>query len=138
MFTKIIVPVDLAHADRLERALGVAGLMAREHGAEICFVGVTSPSPGALGHTPEEYAAKLADFAKAQSATLGVTATSHAIVSHDPSTQLDRELEQAVSQLDGDLVVMQTHLPNVTDYFWSGHGAHLAAHSTASVMLVRG
>jgi nucleotide-binding universal stress UspA family protein len=36
-----------------------------------------------------------------------------------------------------DLVVMATHLPGVSDYIWAGHGAHVAAHSKASVFLVR-
>ena len=40
--------------------------MARVTGAEVCCVGVTTPTPGPLGHTPAEFEAKLATFAKGQ------------------------------------------------------------------------
>lgn len=138
MFQKILMPVDLAHARKLEKAMRVAGDLARGHDAELCFVGVTAPTPSAIAKTPDEFAAKLAVFAKEVGGVLGVRTSSHALVSHDPSTEMDRELEKAVKELGADLVVMATHAPNVTDYIWSGHGAHLATHSEASVMLVRG
>lgn len=137
MFTKIMTPVDLAHADKMDKALRVARDTAIEHGAELCLVGVTSSSPGKIAHTPEEYGQKLKAFAATQADQLGVPVTTHVIVSHDPSVQMDRELEAAVKHLNADLVVMATHLPNVADYLFTGHGAHMAAHSAASVFLVR-
>lgn len=137
MFNKIVVPVDLTHADRLQKALRVAADLAREHDASVFYIGVTSATPNAVAHTPAEFAEKLAEFAKREAAKHGITADSHMLVSHDPAVQKDRELEKAIETLGADLVVMATHVPNVTDYIWSGHGAHLAAHSDASVMLVR-
>jgi len=137
MFKKIMTPVDLSHADRLGRALDVTADMAKTHGAEVVYVGIAAAAPSAVAHTPEEYAEKLGAFAAAQSAKHGHTASAHAITSHDPSVDLNRTLEATVRDLGVDLVVMATHLPNVTDYIWSGHGAHVAAHSEASVFLVR-
>ena len=137
MFKKIMTPVDLTHADRLGRALDVTAEMAKTHGAEVVYVGVAASAPNALAHTPEEFAAKLDDFAAAQAAKYGHKASAHAILSHDPSVDLNRTLEAKVGELGADLVVMATHLPNVADYIWSGHGAHVAAHSKASVFLVR-
>lgn len=137
MFKKIMTPVDLAHADGLGRALDVTAEMAKTHGAEVVYVGVAPTAPSSVAHTPEEYAAKLDDFAAAQSAKHGHTARAHAIMSHDPSVDLNRTLDATVDEVGADLVVMATHLPNVADYIWSGHGAHVAAHSKASVFLVR-
>lgn len=137
MFRKILSPVDLAHAEKLDKALAVAGDLARTYDAEICYVGVTGTTPGPLGRTPEEFAARLDHFAAEQGRTLGVRTSAHAIVSHDPSVQMNRELEAAIAEIGADLVVMATHIPDVSDYVWSGHGAHVAAHSDASVMLVR-
>lgn len=137
MFTKIVVPVDLSHADRLQKALRVAAGLAQEHNASICYVGVTTATPTAVAHTPDEFAQKLAEFAKQEASKHGITTHSQMLVSHDPAVQKDRELEKAIETLGADLVVMATHIPNVTDYIWSGHGAHLAAHSDASVLLVR-
>ncbi|WP_424927530.1 universal stress protein [Amaricoccus tamworthensis] len=137
MFKKIVVPVDLTHADRLSKALGVAADMASQHGAEVCYVGVTTSTPGGIARTPEEYTQKLTAFAGEQGESRGITTSSHTIISHDPSTQMNRELEAAVEKLGADLVIMASHVPNVSDYVWSGHGAHIAAHSPVSVMLVR-
>lgn len=137
MFNKIVVPVDLSHVERLQKALGVAADLAREHDAEVSYLGVTTATPSATARTPEEFAGKLEAFAKKEADGRGIKASAHTLVSHDPSIQLNRELEKAIRDLGADLVVMATHVPNATDYIWSGHGAHLAAHSDASVMLVR-
>ncbi|SDE04858.1 universal stress protein [Ruegeria marina] len=138
MFRKIVIPVDLAHAERLDRVLRIGADLARHYKAELCFLGVTTTTPGPVARTPEEFGQKLEAFAQEQSAQHGVTTSSIALVDHDPSVQLDRTLLEATENSGADLVVMATHLPNVTDYIWSGHGAYLATHSEASVMLVRG
>ncbi len=137
MFHKILVPVDLAHEAALQKALKVAAGLAKSHAAELCYVGVASSTPGAVARTPEEYKAKLAAFAQRQAAEHGVKASAHAIDCHDPTTDLSRALEQAVRDLSADLVVMATHVPNISDYIWAANGAHVAAHSSASVFLVR-
>jgi len=137
MFQKIVVPVDLAHEAALQRALDVAAAMAKTHSADVCYVGVASANPGAVARSPEEYASKLEQFAQSQAAQHGITASAHAIMSHDPAVDLNKALEGAISDLKADLVVMATHVPNISDYIWAGHGAHVAAHSAASVLLVR-
>ncbi|WP_194095158.1 universal stress protein [Marivivens aquimaris] len=137
MFQKIVVPVDLAHTGSLTKTLGVAAELAQKYQSTVCFVSVTSTTPSSIAHSPEEFGQKLDAFAAEQAAAHGITATAHTVVDHDPSVQMDKKLEKAVEELGADLVVMATHIPNVTDYIWSGHGAHLAAHSAASVLLVR-
>ncbi|MCI2394016.1 universal stress protein [Aliiroseovarius sediminis] len=138
MFKKILAPVDLYHADKLDKALTATGELARVYGAEVCYVGVTGSTPSELARTPEQYARKLKEFAREQGEKFGVTTSSHTIVSHDPAVQMNHELAAAVEDVGADLIVMATHPPDVTDYLWSGNGAHLAAHSDASVMLIRG
>ena len=68
----------------------------------------------------------------------GHDATTHMIVSGDPAIELDKKLLAAVEDTGADLVVMASHIPNITDYIWASHGGTVAAHSKASVMLVRG
>ncbi len=138
MFKKIMVPVDLRHTERLGRALKAAADLAGIYGATVCYVGVTSPEPGEFGRNPDEFAARLAGWAREEASRHGHAAESHAIVSHDPTTELDKALQNAVGETGADLVVMATHMPNVTDYIWASHGGTLAQHSGASVMLVRG
>lgn len=138
MFTKIMVPVDLTHADRLTKALGCAGALAKQFCAEAVYVGVTASAPSSIAHTPEEYADKLAAFAEEQGKTHGISASAHPMVSHDPATDLDPTLMKALKETGADLVVMASHIPNITDYIWPSNGGTLASHANASVLIVRG
>ncbi len=138
MFSKIMVPVDLRNSDRLGRALDTAADLARHYDAEACYVAVTSPEPSELGHSPPEVEAKLRAFGAAEAAKHGHRTTTHLVVTNDPAIDLDKKLHGAVEETGADLVIMASHIPNVTDYVWASHGGTLALHSRASVMLVRG
>ncbi len=48
MFKKIMVPVDLAHLDALEKSLTVAADLARHYKTALCYVSVTSSQPGVV------------------------------------------------------------------------------------------
>lgn len=138
MFSTIMVPIDLAHVDRLGKALSVASDMAKGQNAEVVYVGVTSNAPGSVAHTPEEYQAKLEAFAKEQGTKGGHPARAHTVVSHDPAVELDHALHDAAGEVGADLVVMATHVPGLADMFGPNHGGALARHAEISVFLVRG
>ncbi|MGB0499181.1 MAG: universal stress protein [Rubricella sp.] len=137
MFSTIMVPVDLAHADRLGHAIDVAAEIARQADGEICFVGVTSNLPGKLAHTPAEFADRLGRFGAEEASKRGVRARSHAVTSHDPRIDVDQHLLKAIDETGADLVVMATHAPNIADRIWPSHGGDVAARSPVSVLLVR-
>lgn len=137
MFDKIMVPVDLAHADKLGRALQCAADLAARYDARITYVGVSAATPGAVAHTPEEFADKLSAFAAAQAEQHGIVADGLALTSHDPSVDLDPTLLQAIEDTGADLVVMASHIPNVADYIWASNGSTVAKRAKVSVMLVR-
>ncbi|MCT4369289.1 universal stress protein [Yangia mangrovi] len=137
MFTRIMVPVDLTHVDRLAKALNVAGDLAAHYGAQLVYVGVTAATPSAIAHTPEEYGERLADFAKAQGLAAGVTAGAHPVITHDPAVDLDPALVKAVAETGADLVVMASHIPGIADHFWPSNGGTIAARAKVSVMVVR-
>ncbi|WP_321338934.1 universal stress protein [uncultured Cohaesibacter sp.] len=138
MFNTIMVPVDLRHTSKLEKTLTIAADMARTNEAAVIFVGVTGPEPGDLGHTSAEFGDRLQAFASAQMQARGINATAHVIVANDPAVDLNKKLMEAVEATGSDLVIMASHIPNISDYIWSSHGGHLASHSRASVFLVRG
>lgn len=138
MFSKIMVPVDLAHAKALEKALTCAADLAKQYDAEIVYVGVTTNTPGSVAHSPAEYAEKLAVFAKTQASTHGVKASADTVVTHDPAVDLDDALMRETVTTGADLVVMQSHVPGLMDYVWPGHGGKIAEHAKCSVMVVRG
>ena len=138
MFSKIMVPVDLAHADRLERALAVAADLANRWQAEVVYVGATGGAPGSVAHTPEEYRARLEAFAAEEGRKHGQPASAHALVLHDVAADLDHALVAASEETGADLVVMATHPPGIADWLWPGHGGRLAAQARASTLVVRG
>ncbi|MBC01169.1 MAG: universal stress protein UspA [Rhodobacteraceae bacterium] len=137
MYKKIIVPVDLAHAGKLTKALKTAADLARHYQVPVCYVGVTTATPGPLGHNPAEYTTKLEAFARTQGEENGIETSSHTVVAHDPTIDLDPALIKAIDDTGSDLVVMASHVPNVADYLWPSNGGTVAGRSKASVFVVR-
>ncbi|MBL3587065.1 universal stress protein [Rhodovulum sulfidophilum] len=137
MFKKILVPVDLAHAEALKRSCDVAGDLARHYGIGVTYVAVTAPQPGRLARSPEEYRKKLEAFARAEAEAHGHLADARVIVCSDPAAELDAALMDALKEVGADLVVMASHLPGVAERIWPSHGGRLAGHARVSVLLVR-
>ena len=137
MFKHIMVPVDLAHAGRLDKALACASDLAKLYGAKVTYVAVTAATPGSVAHNPTEFAQKLETFAQEQAQAHGITASAHAVTSHDPTVDLDPTLLKAVKDTGADLVVIGSHVPNITDYIWPSNGGTIASHAKVTVMVVR-
>lgn len=138
MFHKVMIPIDLTHADKLSKALRAGASLAKLHGIPVTYVAVTSAAPGAIAHTPAEFAEKLAEFGRGEAEKYGIAIETKAVVSHDPTIDLDNTLLKTVKDIGADVVVMASHIPNVTDYIWPSNGGTIASHSDASVFLVRG
>lgn len=137
MFKRIMVPVDLGHVQALARALDVAASLGKTFDCPVCYVGVTTGTPSSLAHTPKEYAAKLAAFAEEQGGKYGLKAESQSYASHDPSIDLDVTLLKGIDDIGADLVVMQSHIPNISDHLWRAHGVRVASAANVSVFIVR-
>lgn len=137
MFRKILIPIDLAHAEKLDKAVTTAVRLARLDGSPVVFAAVTSNAPGSLAHTPEEFRARLDAYAAEQAAEHAVSASGHAVFVHDPATELEDGLMTAVHETGADLVVMATHVPHIGDRLWPSNGGRLAGHADVSVFLVR-
>jgi len=137
MYKKIMVPVDMAHLEALQKALKTAADLGRHYQIPVTYVAVTGPQPSSVAHNPEEFSGKLEAFAEAQAKAHGHEATAMPVVSHDPAIDLDDTLMKAIKQTGADLVVMQSHMPNITDYIWPSNGGTIATHSNVSVLVVR-
>jgi len=137
MFSKIMVPIDLAHTESLGKAVDLAGQLAKINDARIVFVGVTESQPGTVAHNPAEFDGKLSAFANAQGTRLGVETSAVTVVSHDPAVDMNETLLDAITSTSADLCVMQTHVPGLLEYVWSSHGGGVASHAKISVFLVR-
>lgn len=137
MFSKIMVPVDLAHADRLAKAITIASAVARADNAELVYVGVTPPTPSGVAHNPREFAAKLDAFAATEKAVRNLRITDHVVISHDPSIDLGERLVEAARDMNADLVVMASHLPGLADHIFHSNAGYVAAHAPCSVYVIR-
>jgi len=137
MYSKIMVPVDLAHVDRLEKALVTAADLSRHYNVPLCFVGVTAEAPTEVAHNPQEYAQKLKAFGDELSQRLGLIVETAAYPSHDPTVQLDQTLINAAKEHDADLIVMASHVPGMPDHIFSSHAAAVASRAEISVFVVR-
>ena len=137
MFERIMVPVDLARTERLEKALGVAAMLVERAEVDVHLVGVTAVTPSEVAHSPAAYREKLERFAEERSAALGVRCRATALESHDPAVDLDRHLKGAAEALDADLIVMGSHVPRFGDWLTHAHARWLAGHTSRSLFIVR-
>ncbi len=137
MYKTIMVPVDLAHADRLDKAVGTAAGLGKLHGANVHLVGVTSSAPGAVAHTPAEYADKLKAYVAEQSGKYDYPLQDHVVHCNDPAVELDDALKKAGEEMGVDLVVMASHVPGFMDHLFHSNAGHLATHTDISVFIVR-
>lgn len=137
MYQKIMVPVDLAHIERLDKAVTTATDLAKHYSIPICFVGVTAETPTAVAHTPKEFAAKLEAFGAAQSQQHNLEIDTAAFPSHDPAVDLDQTLIAAARDNGADLIVMASHLPGLQDHIFASNAGAVAAHAKVSVFVVR-
>ena len=137
MFSTIVSPVDLAHAENLKKGLDVAVDLAKHYDASLTLLGVTSSAPGEVAHNPEEYAEKLSVFAKSLGDGTGVDVQTRVIMSNDPAVELESRLRDAAGDMNADLVVMSSHKPGLLEYIVSAHAVTFASHTERSVFIVR-
>jgi len=139
MYSRIMVPVDLEHADKLEKTLNTAGDLARLYEATLCFVAVSGKVPNRVARTPQQFEAQLNMFAREQGERLGVATSSLIKESVDVPVELDAKLLEALDEVDADLVVMASHIPGVADrlHLISSNAAWIVKHADVSVFVVR-
>ncbi len=139
MYHKILVPVDLAHTDKISKALNTAIDIAKHYNATLCYVTVTNTAPSAAAHTPEELAEKLDRFALEQGKSHGIATDSKVLSTADTAVELDDRLLEAIKDTGADLVVMESHSPGIGDrlHLLHSNGANIVKHSNVSVFVVR-
>ena len=137
MYKHIMVPVDLAHAESIDKAIATAADLAKRYDARLTLIGVTLSGPSSVAHTPEEYARRLEAFAAEQGERHGVAMVPHTVVDPDPVVELDGVLKKQIEALGVDLVVMASHVPDFRDLLFHSNAGYLATHTAVSVFIVR-
>lgn len=139
MYNKIMVPVDLEHTEKIEKALHSAAELAGSYGIPVCYVAVMGRVPNRVAPNPEEFETQLNLFAREQADRYGIATESKAVSSVDVPVELDDKLIAAIDEVGADLVVMASHIPGVTDklHLISSNAAYIVRHSSVSVFVVR-
>lgn len=138
MYKRIMVPVDLAHIDRLEKALTSAADLSKHYKVPVTYVTVATTAPSEIAHTPQEHAKKLDAFAKAQADKHGLHDTDAKFyTSHDPAVDLHETLMKAIGDTGADLVVMASHVPGVPEHIFASNAGSVASHAEVSVFVIR-
>ena len=137
MYSHIMVPVDLAEKEGLQKAVQVAADLALHYGARMTLVSVSGGLQGKVSHSHAEYGRRLALYADEIAAEHGIHVDSLNYGVPDPSVEVDQKLIQAIDDLAADLVVMASHQPGWVEYFINSHGGRLASHAKISVFVVR-
>jgi len=137
MYKKMLVPVDLAHVDKLDKALQTALDLAKHYNIPICYLGITPTMPTETAHSPEEYGQKLEAFAKEHGGSAGLDVSAKEYVSHDPTRDLFKILTKAIDEQGCDVVVMASHVPGVQEHVFTSNAGYVASHADVSVFVVR-
>ena len=137
MYKNIMLPVDLAHVEKLTKAVAVGADLAKHYGASITAVAVTASTPSDVAHNPAEFAEILEKFVADQGKKHGVEISAQALVSSDPAIDLDETVAKEAARLGCDLVVMGSHVPGFAEYIFASRAGYLASHSDLSVFVVR-
>ncbi len=137
MYTKILVPVDLAHADTLDKAVAVAATLSSVFNASAIMVGITAQAATEVARSPAAFHEKLTAYAAKKGAEHGVSFEALTVESHDPTADLRDRLLAVIADKQADLVVMASHLPGAAEYISHANAGTIAVHSSASVFIVR-
>ena len=138
MYSRILVPVDLDNADKLTKALDLAGRTAKESDAEVVYVDVVDAVPTTSARTEgDRLAERLKVFVANQAKKYGVQTTDHVALRSDLRLNVGSDLIKAAKEADCDLIVMASHIPGFKDHILSSNAGYVASHAPMTVYVVR-
>ena len=138
MYSRILVPVDLDHADKLGKALDLAGKTAQESDASVFYVSVVDAVPTASSRTEGDKAKELLDsFAADQAHRYGIKVSDHVALRGDLHLKIGQDIIETAKQIDCDLIVMASHVPGLKEHVIASNAGYVASHAPMSVFVVR-
>ena len=137
MLKSIMLPVDLAHEDMLNKSLDAAVSLAKLNKANLTLVGVTSSAPTDVAHNPEEFGDKLKAFGNQVAERGNVSVKTLSLVDVDVTADLGSVLIKAAEDMGADLIVMASHIPSFMEHIFASNAGYVANHAKCSVYVVR-
>ncbi len=140
MFVSILVPIDIAHESSWRYALPEALALAREDAASVTLIAVV-PDVTAM-FMGVQLAFQLEETLREVRSRLNAVAESvdHRGVSVRADVKFGSiagEILAAAKDYGSDLIVMESHRPEMKDYLIGPNAAHVARHATCSVLVLR-
>ena len=138
MYSRILVPVDLDNADKLTKALDLAGRTAQESNAEVLYVDVVDAVPTSSARTVgDRMAERLKIFVASEAKKYGIQTADHVALRSDLHLNVGSDLIQAAKEANCDLIVMASHIPGFKDHILSSNAGYVASHAPMTVYVVR-
>jgi nucleotide-binding universal stress UspA family protein len=138
MFRNILLPIRPNRPSTWRKAMPVAIGEARRNGARLHVITITSGADPKDDHpqddekTAHDVARELQDLVDAQvPRDVAVAAQIYR------GASVHRNIRKAAADLDCDLIVMNSHRPDLRDYLIGSNAAQVVRHATCSVMVVR-
>ena len=134
MYQRIVVPIDLAHADKAPEMISTAHKLA-EPSAEIWLIHAIEALPGyASAHVPGGVIESSRDEARKELEHLAgeIDADVEVRDGRAPTVILDFADEK-----DADVIVIASHKPDLRDYFLGSTAASVVRHAQCSVLVLR-
>lgn len=134
MFKKILLPIDLQHESSWTRALPVAADQARHYGAKLILLNVMADvrRVDPARHDEEDSTKKLRALAERH---VGEGVDVEIKVMHYDSVH--RCIRRMVEDEGVDLVIMNSHHPELRDYVLGSNAAQVVHHADCSVFVLR-
>ncbi len=140
MFSKILVPVDLAETELTQRALEVATELGRASNADLRIMSVQVPLPSFyLDSLPPEAGEALRAQIEEQMANVACGVdfpTEHLSITFRFGT-VYREVLAEADEWGPDLITVGSHRPRMATYLLGSNANNIVRHAKCSVLVVR-
>jgi nucleotide-binding universal stress UspA family protein len=133
MFENILIPIRPNRPSTWRKALPLAVAEAQRYGAKLHIITVTSDvDPEDDKKTANDVARELQDLVDEQvPSDLAVEAQIY------KGASVHRNIRKAADERNCDLIVMNSHRPDLRDYLIGSNASQVVRHATCSVLVVR-
>ncbi len=133
LYKRILTPIDMRHATKSGKAIGVAAEFTKAFRAEYFMMTVSYPFGTHLTDDPDAKEAEFNEYVSRISKKTGLKITPVFRLHETASTVIT----QVSKEFEIDMIVMASHDPRITDHIFNSNASEVARHTSCSVMVVR-